>query len=180
MLQCKEEQSPTRINARMPPAPPQTLTPSPTATLSAPQPARLCAESTYTRAMPPIRPAPTGATVSHAFSAGSYRSTELRRPSAESPPTAYTCRRYLTGVESRSHSRRLVDGSLCAGVARLDLLGQQLVGCPQDPKKERKKEMGHSRSQHFMLDSRDIESVTRRVGRWGFSKVYPWNGRIQP
>ena len=28
--------------------------------------------------------------------------------------------------------------------------------------------------------SRDIESVTRRVGRWGFSKVYPWNGRIQP
>ena len=31
--------------------------------------------------------------------------------------------------------------------------------------------MGHSRSQHFMLASRDIESVTRRVGRWGFSKV---------
>ena len=54
------------------------------------------------------------------------------------------------------------------------------LGCPQDPKKERKKEMGHSRSQHFMLDSRDIESVTRRVGRWGFSKVYPWNGLIQP
>ena len=90
--------NPTRVNGqrapsplteyRMPPAPPQTLTPSPTATLSAPQPARLCAESTYTRAMPPIRPAPTGATVSHAFSAGSYRSTELRRPSAESPPPA--------------------------------------------------------------------------------------------
>ena len=54
------------------------------------------------------------------------------------------------------------------------------AGCPQDPKKERKKEMGDSRSQHFMLDSRDIESVTRREGRWGFSKVYPWNGRIQP
>ena len=31
--------------------------------------------------------------------------------------------------------------------------------------------MGRSRSQHFMLASRDIESVTRRVGRWGFSKV---------
>ena len=29
-----------------------------------------------------------------------------------------------------------------------------------------------------MLESRDIESVTRREGRWGFSKVYPWNGRI--
>ena len=29
-----------------------------------------------------------------------------------------------------------------------------------------------------MLASREIESVTRRVGRWGFSKVYPWNGRI--
>ena len=37
--------------------------------------------------------------------------------------------------------------------------------------------MGHPRSQHFVLESRDIESVTRRVGRWGFSKVYPWNGR---
>ena len=55
-----------------------------------------------------------------------------------------------------------------------------LIGCPQDPKKEKKKEMGHPRSQHFVLESRDIESVTRRVGRWGFSKVYPWNGRIQP
>ena len=55
-----------------------------------------------------------------------------------------------------------------------------LVGCPQGPKKERKKEMGHPRSQHFVLASREIESVTRRVGRWGFSKVYPWNGRIQP
>ena len=54
------------------------------------------------------------------------------------------------------------------------------LGCPQGPKKERKKEMGHPRSQHFVLESRDIESVTRRVGRWGFSKVYPWNGRIQP
>ena len=54
------------------------------------------------------------------------------------------------------------------------------VGCPQGPKKERKKEMGHPRSQHFVLASREIESVTRRVGRWGFSKVYPWNGRIQP
>ena len=32
----------------------------------------------------------------------------------------------------------------------------------------------------FVLESRDIESVTRREGRWGFSKVYPWNGRIQP
>ena len=53
-------------------------------------------------------------------------------------------------------------------------------GCPQGPKKERKKEMGHPRSQHFVLASREIESVTRRVGRWGFSKVYPWNGRIQP
>ena len=53
------------------------------------------------------------------------------------------------------------------------------IGCPQDPKKE-KKEMGHPRSQHFVLASRDIESVTRREGRWGFSKVYPWNGRIQP
>ena len=40
--------------------------------------------------------------------------------------------------------------------------------------------MGQSRSQHFVLESRDIEIVTRRVGRWGFSKVYPWNGRIQP
>ena len=29
--------------------------------------------------------------------------------------------------------------------------------------------MGHSRSQHFMLESRDIEIVTRREGRWGFS-----------
>ncbi|EOD34675.1 hypothetical protein EMIHUDRAFT_228463 [Emiliania huxleyi CCMP1516] len=48
------------------------------------------------------------------------------------------------------------------------------------PKKEKKKEMGHPRSQHFVLASRDIESVTRREGRWGFSKVYPWNGRIQP
>ena len=54
------------------------------------------------------------------------------------------------------------------------------LGCPQDPKKEKKKEMGHPRSQHFVLESRDIESVTRREGRWGFSKVYPWNGRIQP
>ena len=54
------------------------------------------------------------------------------------------------------------------------------LGCPQGPKKERKKEMGHPRSQHFVLASREIESVTRRVGRWGFSKVYPWNGRIQP
>ena len=51
---------------------------------------------------------------------------------------------------------------------------------PTGPKKEQKKEMGHPRSQHFVLESRDIESVTRRVGRWGFSKVYPWNGRIQP
>ena len=54
------------------------------------------------------------------------------------------------------------------------------LGCPQGPKKERKKEMGHPRSQHFVLASRDIESVTRREGRWEFSKVYPWNGRIQP
>ena len=54
------------------------------------------------------------------------------------------------------------------------------IGCPQGPKKESKKEMGHPRSQHFVLASREIESVTRRVGRWGFSKVYPWNGRIQP
>ena len=54
------------------------------------------------------------------------------------------------------------------------------VRVPSGPKKRKEKEMGHSRSQHFMLDSRDIESVTRRVGRWGFSKVYPWNGRIQP
>ena len=51
---------------------------------------------------------------------------------------------------------------------------------PTGPKKEKKKEMGHPRSQHFVLESRDIESVTRREGRWGFSKVYPWNGRIQP
>ena len=56
-----------------------------------------------------------------------------------------------------------------------------MVGCPQDPKKEREKEMGHPRSQHLVLESRDIESVTRRDGRWGFSKAYtPWNGRIQP
>merc|ERR1711927_80796 len=55
-----------------------------------------------------------------------------------------------------------------------------VLGCPQGPKKEKKKEMGHPRSQHFVLESRDIESVTRREGRWGFSKVYPWNGRIQP
>ena len=27
-----------------------------------------------------------------------------------------------------------------------------------------------------MLESREIEIVTRREGRWGFSKVYPWNG----
>ena len=53
------------------------------------------------------------------------------------------------------------------------------VGRPQGPPKERKPEMGQPRSQHFVLASRDIESVTRRVGRWGFSKVYPWNGRIQ-
>ena len=59
-------------------------------------------------------------------------------------------------------------------------VGSPSVGCPQDPKKEKKKEMGHPRSQHFVLASRDIESVTRREGRWGFSKVYPWNGRIQP
>ena len=32
--------------------------------------------------------------------------------------------------------------------------------------------MGEPRSQHFVLASREIESVTRRVGRWGFSKVY--------
>ena len=38
---------------------------------------------------------------------------------------------------------------------------------PQGPKKERKKEMGHPRSQHFVLESRDIEIVTRREGRWG-------------
>ena len=57
---------------------------------------------------------------------------------------------------------------------------ESMMGCPQGPKKERKKEMGDPRSQHFVLASRDIESVTRRVGRWGFSKVYPWNGRIQP
>ena len=42
---------------------------------------------------------------------------------------------------------------------------------PTGPKKEKKKEMGHPRSQHFVLESRDIESVTRREGRWGFSKV---------
>ena len=54
------------------------------------------------------------------------------------------------------------------------------LGCPRGPKKERKKEMGDPRSQHVVLESRDIESVTRREGRWGFSKVYPWNGRIQP
>ena len=57
---------------------------------------------------------------------------------------------------------------------------EPLLGCPQGPKKERKKEIGDPRSQHFVLASREIESVTRRVGRWGFSKVYPWNGRIQP
>ena len=62
----------------------------------------------------------------------------------------------------------------------LSRLTSAVLGCPQDPKKEKKKEMGHSRSQHFVLASRDIESVTRREGRWGFSKVYPWNGRIQP
>ena len=65
-------------------------------------------------------------------------------------------------------------------VQRTARLAGSILGCPQDPKKEKKKEMGHSRSQHFVLASRDIESVTRRVGRWGFSKVYPWNGRIQP
>ena len=46
-------------------------------------------------------------------------------------------------------------------------------------KKREEKEMGHPRSQHFVLYSRDIEIVTRREGRWGFSKVYPWNGQIQ-
>ena len=55
-----------------------------------------------------------------------------------------------------------------------------VVRVPTGPKKRKKKEMGHPRSQHFVLESRDIESVTRREGRWGFSKVYPWNGRIQP
>ena len=55
-----------------------------------------------------------------------------------------------------------------------------LVGCPQGPKKESKKEMGQPRSQHVMLASREIEIVTRREGRGGFSKVYPWNGWIQP
>ena len=41
------------------------------------------------------------------------------------------------------------------------------VGCPQGPKKERKKEMGQPRSQHYnyMLSSREIEIVTRREGR---------------
>ena len=33
------------------------------------------------------------------------------------------------------------------------------------------KKKNSSRSQHFVLESRDIESVTRREGRWGFSKV---------
>ena len=40
--------------------------------------------------------------------------------------------------------------------------------------------MGQAPSKHFVLESRDIEIVTRREERWGFSKVYPWNGRIQP
>ena len=40
-----------------------------------------------------------------------------------------------------------------------------LVGCPQGPKKESKKEMGQPRSQHVMLASREIEIVTRREGR---------------
>ena len=53
-----------------------------------------------------------------------------------------------------------------------------VMGGPR--KRKEKKQMGHPRSQHFVLASRDIESVTRREGRWGFSKVYPWNGRIQP
>mmetsp|Transcript_28610 Transcript_28610/g.91635 ORF Transcript_28610/g.91635 Transcript_28610/m.91635 type:complete len:228 (+) Transcript_28610:306-989(+) len=42
--------------------------------------------------MQPIRPAPIGATVSHASAAGSYRSTELRTaeaPGPDKPPTAY-------------------------------------------------------------------------------------------
>ena len=33
--------------------------------------------------------------------------------------------------------------------------------------------MGEPRSQHFVLESLEIEIVTRREGRWGFSKVYP-------
>ena len=36
---------------------------------------------------------------------------------------------------------------------------------PTGPKKERKKEMGQPRSQHYMLSSREIEIVTRREGR---------------
>ena len=39
------------------------------------------------------------------------------------------------------------------------------LGCPQGPKKERKKEMGQPRSQHYMLSGREIEIVTRREGR---------------
>ena len=69
-----------------------------------------------------------------------------------------------------------------SGAASFELVpGREQFGPGDDAAAEwERKEMGHARSQHFVLESRDIESVTRREGRWGFSKVYPWNGRIQP
>ena len=49
--------------------------------------------------------------------------------------------------------------SSCPGPAVSEL------GCPQGPKKERKKEMGQPRSQNYVLESREIEIVTSREGR---------------
>ena len=92
----------------------------------------------------------------------------------------------VASLASRAITPWIRDGSLIAAHNMLWVLWvlfmgpAPYVGCPQGPKKERKKEMGQPLSQHFVLASREIESVTRRVGRWGFSKVCPWNGRIQP
>ena len=65
--------------------------------------------------------------------------------------------------------RGLTADSLAGGLT-LSIVYSLLLECPQGPKKERKK-MGQAPSQHFVLESRDIEIVTRREGRWEFSKV---------
>ena len=87
--------------------------------------------------------------------AGAYRRVPqtLRRPAI-----TYRLSCVMVGMSKRHHLGRV----------------------PTGPKKRNEKRNERTPIAALVLASLEIESVTRRVGRGGFSKVYPWNGRIQP